>query len=82
MHNEIAARAGCSQTERMISRRSFLAASAALATPAFAAAPRIRFGQIGTQHAHAAGKMEALRRLSDLYEVVGLAADEGHQGKA
>ena len=65
----------------MISRRSFLAVSAALATPAFAAAPRIRFGQIGTQHAHAAGKMEALRRLSDLYEVVGLAGDEGHQAR-
>jgi len=81
MHNKIAACAGCSQTGRMISRRTFLAASTAFATPAFAATPRIRFGQIGTQHAHAAGKMEAVRRLSDLYDVIGLAADEGHQGK-
>lgn len=66
----------------MLSRRAFLAVSTAAAAPVYAAtAARIRFGQIGTQHAHAAGKLEALRRLSDLYEVVGLAADEGHQGK-
>jgi len=81
MHNKIAASAGYSQTRRMTSRRSFLAASAAFAAPAFAAAPRIRLGQIGAQHAHAGGKMEAVQRLSDLYDVVGLAADEGHQGK-
>ena len=33
--------------------------------------PRIKVGQIGTGHAHAAGKMEALRKSED-YEVVGL----------
>lgn len=32
---------------------------------------RIRIAQIGTSHAHASGKMDALRSLSDLYEVVG-----------
>jgi predicted dehydrogenase len=32
----------------------------------------IRVGQIGTKHGHAAGKMEALRRLSPLFEVVGI----------
>ncbi len=37
-----------------------------------AGAARIRLGQIGTGHAHAAGKMEAARRLTDLYEVVGI----------
>jgi len=36
---------------------------------------RIKIGQIGTQHSHAAGKMEAVRRLGDLYDVVGLAGD-------
>ena len=62
----------------MVSRRAFLAATAALATPvrAVTSPPCIRFGQIGIQHAHASGKMEALRRLNDLYEVVGLSGDE------
>lgn len=32
----------------------------------------IRVGQIGTAHAHATGKMAALRKLSDYYEVVGI----------
>lgn len=33
---------------------------------------RIRIGQIGTKHAHASGKMQAMRDLDDLYEVVGV----------
>ena len=33
---------------------------------------RIKVGQIGTAHAHAAGKMAALRKLSDYYDVVGV----------
>jgi predicted dehydrogenase len=33
---------------------------------------RIRVGQIGTAHAHAAGKMDALRRLVDDFELVGV----------
>ena len=35
-------------------------------------AGRIRIGQIGTAHSHAAGKMEAIRSLSELFEVVGV----------
>mgnify|MGYP000191621853 CR=1 FL=1 len=34
---------------------------------------RIRIGQLGTSHAHAAGKMDAIRSLPDLYEVAGIA---------
>lgn len=34
---------------------------------------RIRIAQIGTSHAHASGKMDALRSLPELYEVVGFA---------
>ena len=34
---------------------------------------RVRVGQIGTAHAHAGGKMEALRRLVDDFELVGVA---------
>lgn len=60
------------------SRRSALGL---LAGSAFAAAlprafsedsPKLRIGQLGTAHSHAAGKMEAVRSLPDLYEVVGV----------
>jgi predicted dehydrogenase len=34
---------------------------------------RLRVAQIGTSHAHASGKMDALRSLPDLYDVVGFA---------
>ena len=35
-------------------------------------ARKVRVGQIGTGHAHAAGKMAAMRKLSDEFEVVGI----------
>jgi len=62
-------------------RRSFLQASAAAATALVAGRcssaqdpkPRkVKIGQIGTVHAHAGGKMDALRRLADDFEVVGI----------
>jgi predicted dehydrogenase len=64
-------------------RRQFLlTASASLAAAAIELQPhaahgaetpaRIKVGQIGTGHAHAAGKMQTLRKLSDLYDVVGI----------
>jgi len=34
---------------------------------------KIRIAQIGTSHAHAAGKMAAVRKLSDIYDVAGIA---------
>ena len=60
----------------MIHRRTLLTGLALapiarlLATDAPA---RIRVAQIGTSHAHAAGKMDALRSLPELYDVVGFA---------
>ncbi len=59
-----------------MTRRTLLLAS--FATPALAAAasPRIRVAQLGTEHAHASGKMQALRSLTDLYEVVGVAGKQ------
>jgi predicted dehydrogenase len=42
---------------------------------------RVRIGQVGTQHGHAAGKMAALRRLGDQFEVLGLAG-AGKEGDA
>ncbi len=57
-------------------RRTFLRTTtlASLAAPGFArgAKPgKIRIGQIGTGHGHAAGKMDTIRK-SDEYEVVGI----------
>ncbi|MFK8112294.1 MAG: Gfo/Idh/MocA family protein [Rubripirellula sp.] len=68
------------QTTPFISRRRFLATSGATvsagvlpqATQAAERPTRIRIGQIGTRHAHASGKMQAMRDLSDLFEVVGV----------
>lgn len=65
-------------------RRAFLGsivAATAAASFAQAAQARIGIGQIGTQHAHASGKMDAVRRLSDLYDVLGLAGGEGSKAE-
>ncbi len=62
-------------------RRTVLTALSALPLSLRAAEAKIKIGQIGTQHAHAAGKMEAVRGLPDLYEVVGLAHAGAKPGK-
>lgn len=66
----------------MINRREFVNRAAAVTASlsltasgyhASGAEPsKIKVGQIGTKHAHASGKMDALRKFSDLYEVVGV----------
>jgi predicted dehydrogenase len=67
----------------MLHRRQFMGALlAGAATPLLAESPRLRIGQIGTGHAHASGKMEAVRSLADLYEVVGVSGAERAQGAA
>jgi predicted dehydrogenase len=67
-------------------RRHFLQSAAALSLAGSAAAGdeprRIRIGQIGTQHGHAAGKMETLRRLGAEFEVAGLAGAEDNAAAA
>lgn len=42
---------------------------------------RIRVGQIGTKHAHAIGKLQTVRKLSDQYEVVGVVEPDQEQRK-
>lgn len=66
------------------SRRSFLSSTSTAAVGAAATSilyprlasgspsTRIRVGQIGTAHAHAAGKLETLRKLDEVFEVVGV----------
>jgi len=44
--------------------------------------PRIRIGQIGTKHAHAAGKLAAIRNLPDLFEIVGVVEPDGQRREA
>ncbi|HET6407581.1 MAG TPA: Gfo/Idh/MocA family oxidoreductase [Chthoniobacteraceae bacterium] len=60
---------------KLFNRRDFLrltaASTVAASHRASAAPPRIKCGQIGVGHAHAAGKMETMRR-SDDWDVVGL----------
>lgn len=55
-------------------RRTFLAGGAALLVGSSPRA-RLKAGQIGTEHSHAAGKMEAMRRLTDDVDVVGLVGE-------
>ena len=42
---------------------------------------RIKIGQIGTDHEHAGGKMDTLRKLRDLYEVVGIVENDPKRRK-
>lgn len=55
---------------------------AALGRPGFslaASSPRkVRIGMLGTWHSHASGKMAAVRKQRDLFEVVGV-AETGNQ---
>jgi predicted dehydrogenase len=45
-------------------------------------AHRVKIGVFGTSHSHASGKVAALRKLTDLYEVVGVVEpDEIHRRK-
>ena len=68
-------------------RRFFQSSSFALLSSnlAFAQDPArspVKAGQIGTKHAHAAGKLATMLDLSELYEVVGVAeADEPQRAK-
>lgn len=67
----------------MLHRRQFIGTLVAgAASPLFAETPRLRVGQIGTGHAHASGKMEAVRSLPELYEVVGVSGAERAVGAA
>lgn len=45
------------------------------------ATPKIRIGQIGTSHPHAAGKLAAIRGLDDIFELVGVVEPDAAQRK-
>lgn len=44
--------------------------------------PRIKAGQIGTVHAHASGKMQAMRKFAEHYEVVGVVEPDARRREA
>jgi len=43
--------------------------------------PKIRIGQIGTKHAHAAGKLASIRKFGDVYDLVGVVEPDEAQRK-
>ena len=77
-----------------LSRRDFTKNSLAALTPIVASSfiesqlqaamhgqspKRIRVGQIGTKHGHATGKLEAAKKLSEHFEVVGVVEEDTKQ---
>jgi len=77
-----------------LSRRDFTKNSLAALTPLVASSfiesqlnaatygqspKRIRVGQIGTKHGHATGKLEAVKKLSEHFEVVGVVEEDAKQ---
>ena len=72
-----------------MNRRNFLKTHAAAAVAGVTGTlqaqerrePRIRVGQIGTSHAHAAGKMATLRKFDELYEVIGVVEPDDERWK-
>jgi predicted dehydrogenase len=64
---------------------SSVAASLAVAgyhTGHAAESGKIKFGQIGTKHAHASGKIGTARKFADLYEVVGVVEPDEQRWQA
>lgn len=54
--------------------------SSQMIVPAFGQTQtRIRVGQIGTKHGHAAGKLEAVKKLGELFELIGVVEQDQAQ---
>jgi predicted dehydrogenase len=68
--------------DQLTTRRTFIVATAALPLVAHAAPAKIKIGQIGTGHPHASGKMKAIRKYPDIFEVVGIAEPDAARRKA
>ena len=58
-----------------------MSAVAAWAPPAYARAPKIRIGQIGTGHAHAGGVFKSLLQVRDHFDVVGVVENDPERRK-
>ncbi len=68
-----------------MNRRRFIVSStgALLFTPlagySSSSASRVRIGQIGTKHAHASGKIKAIRDQAETYELIGVVESDPNQ---
>lgn len=47
-----------------------------------AAAGPVKVGMLGTAHSHAAGKWQGIRRMPEVFEVVGVVEADEHRRKA
>jgi predicted dehydrogenase len=84
-HREIGLRSFAMLLTRRASITTLAGAALGAVLPSASAvgAGKIGIGQIGTSHSHAAGKMQAIRSLPDLYEVIGIAeGDEKRRATA
>ena len=72
--------------KNLSTRRTFLATTAgslaASSTLIAADKPRIKIGQIGTKHPHAAGKLDAILKYPEIFEVVGIVEPDKERREA
>ena len=69
----------------MMNRRTFLGQAGMVALGASSGRSMggpVKAGQIGTRHAHASGKISAMRKLSKLYDVVGVVEPDKDRRKS
>ena len=65
-----------------IDRRNFLIGSTLPLLMGAANKPKIKIAQIGTGHAHASGKMQAVRKYPEIFNVAGIAEPDPKRSKA
>ena len=67
-----------------MNRRTFVSTSIVTATALAAdtSQARIRIGQIGTKHAHASGKLAAIRKYPEVFELVGVVEPDESQRRS
>ena len=65
-----------------IDRRNFLIGSTLPLLMSAASKPKIKIAQIGTGHAHASGKMQAVRKYPEIFNVAGIAEPDPKRSKA
>ena len=63
-------------------RRNFLIGSTLPLLMGAANKPKIKIAQIGTGHAHASGKMQAVRKYPEIFNVAGIAEPDPKRSKA
>ena len=65
-----------------IDRRNFLIGSTLPLLMGAESKPKIKIAQIGTGHAHASGKMLAVRKYPEIFKIAGIAEPDPKRSKA